>query len=200
MCFERDSDASRSVMGFVYRITKLLTEEHSCYPCQLRRIIMNNVELSAKVKSCLKGSSVKAKKFEDLVAVSISLISENPEDMYVAVREGEILVDHYSYDDNNCAIEASAETIEKLFCGEMSFESALAEGYVKVSGGDVAKFKALEVLVPAKKAKDERPAKPASAVKEEKSEKTVSAAKAEEKPAKTVSAKPAAKSQKNKKK
>ena len=48
---------------------------------------MNNVELSAKVKSCLKGSAAKAKKFEDLVAVSISLLSENPEDMYVAVRE-----------------------------------------------------------------------------------------------------------------
>ena len=101
---------------------------------------MNNVELSAKVKSCLKGSAAKAKKFEDLVAVSISLLSENPEDMYVAVREGQILVDHYAYDDNNCSIEASAETIDKLFSGEMSFDDALADGYVKVSSGDAAKF------------------------------------------------------------
>lgn len=150
---------------------------------------MNNVELSEKVKSCLKGSAAKAKKFEDLVAVSISLLSENPEDMYVAVREGQILVDHYAYDDNNCAIEASAETIDKLFSGEMSFDNALAEGYVKVSSGDAAKFKALEVLVPAKKAKEEKPAKASPAVKEV------------QKPAKPApAAKPAAKSSKGKKK
>ncbi len=150
---------------------------------------MNNVELSAKVKNCLKGSAAKAKKFEDLVAVSISLLSENSEDMYVAVREGQILVDHYAYDDNNCSIEASAETIDKLFSGEMSFDNAIADGYVKVNSGDVSKFKALEVLVPVKKANEEKSVKTDSAVKEA------------EKPAKAVSAaKPAVKSSKGKKK
>lgn len=147
---------------------------------------MNNVEISAKVKGYLKGSAAKAKKFEDLVAVSISLLSEIPEDMYVAVREGKILVEAYPYNDNNCAIEASAETVDKLFSGEMSFDKALAEGYVKVSGGDVAKFKALEVLVPEKKAKEEKP-------------KTEPAAKAEVKPANKPAAKPASKSSKKRK-
>lgn len=147
---------------------------------------MNNVEISAKVKGYLKGSAAKAKKFEDLVAVSISLLSEIPEDMYVAVREGKILVEPYPYNDNNCAIEASAETVDKLFSGEMSFDKALAEGYVKVSGGDVAKFKALEVLVPEKKAKEEKP-------------KTEPAAKTEAKPANKPAAKPASKSSKKRK-
>lgn len=147
---------------------------------------MNNVEISAKVKGYLKGSAAKAKKFEDLVAVSISLLSEIPEDMYVAVREGKILVEPYPYNDNNCAIEASAETVDKLFSGEMSFDKALAEGYVKVSGGDVAKFKALEVLVPEKKAKEEKP-------------KTEPAAKTEAKPVNKPAAKPASKSSKKRK-
>ncbi len=149
---------------------------------------MNNVELSAKVKGYLKGSAAKAKKFEDLVAVSVSLLSENPEDMYVAVREGKILVEPYAYNDNNCAVEASAETIDKLFGGEMSFDEALADGYVKVSGGDVAKFKALEVLVPDKKAKEaDKP-------------KAAPAAKAAAKPAGKTAAKPASKTSKSKKK
>lgn len=147
---------------------------------------MNNVELSAKVRGYLKGSAAKAKKFEDLVAVSISLLSEIPEDMYVAVREGKILVEPYAYNDNNCAVEASAETVDKLFSGEMSFDKALAEGYVKVSGGDVAKFKALEVLVPEKKAKEEKP-------------KNEPAAKTEAKPANKPAAKPASKSSKKRK-
>ncbi len=96
---------------------------------------MNNVELAKKVEGYLKGSAAKAKKFEDLVAVSISLLSENNEDMFVAVREGKILVDHYAYNDNNCAVEASAEIIDKMFSGELSFDEALANGSVQVKSG-----------------------------------------------------------------
>ena len=112
---------------------------------------MNNVELAKKVEGYLKGSAAKAKKFEDLVAVSISLLSENDEDMFVAVREGKILIDHYAYNDNNCAVEASAEIIDKMFSGELSFDEALANGSVQVKSGDPAKLKALECLVPSKK-------------------------------------------------
>lgn len=113
---------------------------------------MNNVELSEKVYGYLKSSVKKAKKFEDTVAVTISLLSENTEDMYVAVRNGELLVAPYPYNDNNCAIEAAPETIDQLFSGAMAFDKALADGFVKVNSGDVAKFKALEVLVPSVKA------------------------------------------------
>lgn len=165
---------------------------------------MNNVELSAKVKGYLKGSAAKAKKFEDLVAVTISLISENTEDMYVAVRDGEILVDAYHYDDNNCSIEATAQTVDNLFSGALSFEKALADGEVKVKSGETAKFLALEVLVPAKKAapkaekKAEAPAKAAPKAEKKVEASANAAPKAEKKaeaPAKTA---PTAKNTKKK--
>lgn len=140
---------------------------------------MNNVELAKKVEGYLKGSAAKAKKFEDLVAVSISLLSENDEDMFVAVREGKILVDHYAYNDNNCAIEASAEIIDKMFSGELSFDDALANGSVQVKSGEPAKLKALECLVPSKKS-----AKPAAKTTAKASDKKVSAAKKDDSAAK----------------
>lgn len=151
---------------------------------------MNNVELAKKVEGYLKGSAAKAKKFEDLVAVSISLLSENNEDMFVAVREGKILVDHYAYNDNNCAVEASAEIIDKMFSGELSFDEALANGSVQVKSGETAKLKALECLVPSKK-----PAKTAAKTSAQTSDKkatatkkTDSAAKPAEKNAESVPA------------
>ena len=120
---------------------------------------MNNAELAKKVEGYLKGSAAKAKKFEDDIAVSFSLLSENNEDMYVAVRDGEILVAPYAYNDNNCAVEASAEMIDKMFSGELSFDKALADGSVQVKSGDSAKLKALECLVPSKKAASKTAAK-----------------------------------------
>lgn len=146
---------------------------------------MNNAELSEKVMGYLKPAAAKAKKFEDTVAVSISLISEANEDLYVAVREGKILVAPYPYNDNGCAIEAAPEIIDKIFSGALSFADALDKGFVKVKSGDVAKFKALEVLVPAKKAA-KAPAKKA----ETKPEVKAAPAKAEAKPAAKVEAKP----------
>ena len=139
---------------------------------------MNNVELAKKVEGYLKGSAAKAKKFEDLVAVSISLLSENNEDMFVAVREGKILVDHYAYNDNNCAVEASAEIIDKMFSGELSFDEALANGSVQVKSGEPAKLKALECLVPSKKS-----VKPAAKTSAKAADKKVLAAKPAEKKA-----------------
>ena len=153
---------------------------------------MNNVELSDKIKGYLKSAASKAKKFEDTVAVTVSLISEENEDMYVAVREGKILVAPYRYDDNGCAIEAAPEIIDKVFAGELSFGDALDKGFVKVKSGDVAKFKALEVLVPAKKAAakaaDKKPAKaeakkPAKPAAKAEVKSAAPAAKAEVKPA-----------------
>lgn len=145
---------------------------------------MNNTELAKKVWANLKGSAAKAKKFEDLVAVSISLLSEDNEDMFVAVRDGKIMVEPYPYNDNNCRIEATAETIDKMFAGELAFDKALKDGAVLVKGGDPAKLLALECLVPAK-GKADKAAK-AKDVKKP-------AAKAEKKPAVKEAAKPAAK-------
>ena len=154
---------------------------------------MNNAELSEKVMGYLKPAASKAKKFEDTVAVSISLISEANEDLYVAVREGKILVAPYPYNDNGCAIEAAPEIIDKVFSGALSFADALDKGFVKVKSGDVAKFKALEVLVPTKKAAAKAPAKKAEAKPAAKAPaKAAAPAKVEAKAPVKAEAKPAA--------
>lgn len=191
----------------------------------IRRIlIMTNVELQQKVWNNLKDSLDKAAKFEDLVAVSFSLISENNEDLFVVVRDGQLMVEPYFYNDCGCVIEASAEIVDKLFSGALAFDKALSDGTAKVQRGDVAKFKALECLIPEKKTKAaaKTAAKPAAktaaktpaketakpAVKEETAapvkEETKSAAaevpaKTESKPA-AAPAKSASKSNKKKKK
>lgn len=144
---------------------------------------MNNVELKEKVWESLKGSVAKAKKFKDLVAVSFSLISEADEDMYVVVRDGQLMVEPYRYDDNNCEVEASADTIEKMFSGELTFDKAISDGSVLIKKGDPAKLKALECLVPAKKSAEKKTADKAPA----------KAAKPAEKKAAPAPAKPAEK-------
>ena len=126
---------------------------------------MNNIELAKNVWENLKGSKTKAKKFQDFVAVSFSLISEENEDIYVVVRDGQLMVEPYHYDDNNCKVEASADIVAKMFSGEISFDKALSDGSVQIKSGDPAKLKALECLVPSKKtaAKKTAEAKPANA-------------------------------------
>lgn len=159
---------------------------------------MNNVELAKNVWENLKGSTAKAKKFEDLVAVSFSLLSEANEDMYVVVRDGQLMVEPYRYDDNNCEVEASADIIAKMFSGELTFDKALSDGSVLIKKGDPAKLKALECLVPSKKSaakKTEKPAAkaPKAAAKEEaktEEKKPAAPAKAEEKKPAAPAAKP----------
>lgn len=148
---------------------------------------MDNKELSAKVWSNIEKSKKKAAKFEDTVAVSFSLISEENEDIYVAVVDGKLEVMPYHYDAYGCEIEASAETVNKLFSGALAFDKALKDGLAVVKGGDVAKFKALECLVPSKKT----PAKPADKKAVEKKAPAKTAAKKD--PVKTVEKKPASK-------
>lgn len=170
---------------------------------------MDNKELSAKVWSNIEKSKKKAAKFEDDVVVSFSLISEkNDDDLYVAVINGELSVMPYRYNEFGCEIEASADTVNKLFSGSLAFDKALSDGMAVVKGGDVAKFKALECLVPAKKtakaadkkapakktAAKKTTAKPAAkkpAAKKSAEKKTTTAAKPAAKPAVTA-AKPAA--------
>lgn len=151
---------------------------------------MNKVELAEKVWESIKSGKTKAKKFQDNVLVSFSLISEEPDDnIYVAVRDGELSVAPYRYTDNNCEVEATAETVAKMFAGEISFAKAVEDGFVKVKSGEAAKLMALECLIPSKKsaakstakAADKKPAaktaakkdeaKPAAAKKAEKVEK-----------------------------
>lgn len=161
---------------------------------------MDNKELQKKVWTNLEKSQKKAAKFEDTVAVSFTLISDVSEDLYVAVVDGKLSVEPYRYDANGCEIETTADVVNKLFAGDISFDKALKDGLAKVKSGDVAKFKALECLVP-KKAAKKAPAKKTAAKKtaakpaakkaaaKPAAKKTTAAKKA---PAKKTAAKPAA--------
>lgn len=173
---------------------------------------MDNKELQKKVWTNIEKSRKKAAKFEDTVAVSFSLISEENEDLYVAVVDGALSVEPYHYNDCGCDVEASADTVNKMFAGELSFDKALKDGLAVVKGGDVAKFKALECLVPSKKtasktaekkpAEKKAPAKaaekkPAAKTAEKKAPAAKTAVKAEEKKA-APAAKPAVKTEEKK--
>lgn len=150
---------------------------------------MTNVELAEKISGYLKGSKAKAKKYEDLVAVNFTFI-DDMDDLYVEVREGVLTVAPYHYDDLQANVTGAAENIEKLFSGEVTFDKALADGLVKVDG-DPAKFKALEALVPAKKAEEK--AAPAAKAEAPKAEKKAAPAAKTEAPKAEAKAAPAAK-------
>lgn len=128
---------------------------------------MTNKELAEKINGYLKGSKAKAKKYEDLVVANFTILEEDG-DLYVEVRNGVLTVSPYHYDDLQVNVTGSAENIDKLFSGEIAFKKAIDDGIVKVDG-DVAKYLALEPLVPAKKAEKkpaaEKKAAPASAAK-----------------------------------
>lgn len=147
---------------------------------------MNKIELAEKVFESIKSSKAKAKKFQDDVLVSFSLISEESDDnIYVAVKGGALDVAPYRYDDNNCEVQANAEAVAKMFAGEITFAKAIEDGLVKVMSGDAAKLMALEVLVPSKKSA-KAPAKKAPA------KKPAAKASAKKAPATKTAAKPAA--------
>lgn len=158
---------------------------------------MTNKELAEKINGYLKGSKAKAKKYEDLVVANFTILEEDG-DLYVEVRNGVLTVSPYHYDDLQVNVTGSAENIDKLFSGEIAFKKAIDDGIVKVDG-DVAKFLALEPLVPAKKT-EKKPAaeKKAAPAVEKKPEVKAVAPAAEKKPevkapAPAPKAKPAAK-------
>lgn len=147
---------------------------------------MTNVELVEKIKGYLKGSKTKAKKFEDLVAVNFTLIGYD-DDLYIEVKDGVLDVNHYHYDDFQANVSGAPENIDKIFAGEIDMDKAIEEGLVQVTG-DVAKFKALAVLIPAKKDAKAPAAKKAAA---KAPAKKAAPAKKEEKPAAKAPAKKA---------
>lgn len=118
---------------------------------------MTNIELAEKISGYLKGSKAKAKKFKDLVAVHFNLLDLS-QDMYIEVKDGVLSVMPYEYIDRQAAVTVSSETLDKIMAGELAIDDAVAQGLAKVEG-DMAKFKALEVLIPAAKAEKAAPAK-----------------------------------------
>lgn len=114
---------------------------------------MTNIELAEKISGYLKGSKTKAKKFKDLVAVHFNLLDLS-QDMYIEVKEGVLSVMPYEYIDRQAAVTVSSDVIDQIFSGKLAIDDAVAKGLAKVEG-DMAKFKALEALIPA--AKEEAP-------------------------------------------
>ncbi len=150
---------------------------------------MNNIELSEKISTYLKGGKTKAKKIKELVAVHFNLLDVS-ENMYIEIKDGVISVMPYEYNDRQATVTASTEVLDKLFSGALAMDEAISAGYVKVEG-DEAKFKALAALIPSEK---KEPAKKAPAKKEApKAEKKAAPAKKETAKAE---AKPAAKAEK----
>lgn len=141
---------------------------------------MTNKELAEKINGYLKGSKAKAKKYEDLVVANFTILEEDG-DVYVEVKDGVLTVAPYHYDDLQVNVTGSAENIDKLFAGEIAFDKAVADGIVKVEG-DIAKFLALEPLVPAKKA-EKKPAAEKKVAEKKPAAAPASAAKPEAKPA-----------------
>ncbi|MGN0650157.1 MAG: SCP2 sterol-binding domain-containing protein [Oscillospiraceae bacterium] len=141
---------------------------------------MTNIELAEKISGYLKGSKAKAKKFKDLVAVHFNLLDLS-QDMYIEVKDGVLSVMPYEYIDRQAAVTVSSDVLDKIMAGELAIDDAVAQGVVKVEG-DMAKFKALEVLIPAKTAKA-APAKAEAKAAPAKAETKAAPAKAETKAA-----------------
>lgn len=126
---------------------------------------MNNIELTEKIGTYLKGSKTKAKKFKDLVAVHFNLLDVS-ENMYIEVKDGVLSVMPYEYNDRQATVTASTETLDKLFSGALSMDEAISAGYVQVEG-DADKFKALAALIPTAKAEEKKPAAKKAPAKKE---------------------------------
>ncbi len=126
---------------------------------------MNNIELTEKIGTYLKGSKTKAKKFKDLVAVHFNLLDVS-ENMYIEVKDGVLSVMPYEYNDRQATVTASTEILEKIFSGALSMDEAISAGYVQVEG-DADKFKALAALIPTAKAEEKKPAAKKAPAKKE---------------------------------
>lgn len=174
------------------------TDENAPRSVAVKEELMDNKELQKKVWTSIEKSQKKAAKFEDTVAVSFALISEANEDLYVAVVDGKLAVEPYHYNDCGCDVEASAETVNKLFSGELSFDKALKDGLAVVKGGDVGKFKALECLVPSKKTAKSADKKTAKAPAKAAAKKTAPAKAAKPAAKAAPAAKPAVKADEKK--
>lgn len=156
--------------------------------------VMNNIELSEKISTYLKGSKTKAKKIKELVAVHFNLLDVS-ENMYIEIKDGVISVMPYEYNDRQATVTASTEVLDKLFSGALAMDEAISAGYVKVEG-DEAKFKALAALIPTeKKEAAKKPAAKKAPAKKEAPKAEKKAAPAKKETAK-AEAKPAAKAEK----
>ncbi len=121
--------------------------------------------------------------FKGHLAVQVDVTGEGEGIFYIELKDGELFVEPYDYNDRDCKLIASADTLTKLVTGKLDAVLAFTTGKLKVEGSI---DKALEFQKICK-AKDKKAPAKAAAKKP--------AAKAAEKkaPAKAADEKPAAK-------
>ncbi len=122
--------------------------------------------------------------FAGHLAVQVDVIGEGEGAFYIELKDGELFVEPYDYNDRDCKLIATAETLTKLVTGKLDAVLAYTTGKLKVEG---SVEKALEFQKICK-AKDKAPAKaaakkeaPAKKAEEKKAEVKAAPAKAEEK-------------------
>ncbi|MBQ1492707.1 MAG: SCP2 sterol-binding domain-containing protein [Blautia sp.] len=104
---------------------------------------MNFQDLLAKVRAT--ASTVNASG-HDFLAVQVNLTGDASGVFYVEVKDGNISVEPYEYNDRQCAITMNAKDFEKLMDGKLDPVLAFTLGKLKVDG-DIAKALEFSKLV-----------------------------------------------------
>lgn len=96
--------------------------------------------------------------FKGHLAVQVDVTGEGEGAFYVELKDGELFVEPYDYNDRDCKLIASADTLTKLVTGKLDAVLAFTTGKLKVEGSI---DKALEFQKICK-AKDKKTAQPAA--------------------------------------
>ncbi len=96
--------------------------------------------------------------FKGHLAVQVDVTGEGEGAFYVELKDGQLFVEPYDYNDRDCKLIASADTLTKLVTGKLDAVLAFTTGKLKVEGSI---DKALEFQKICK-AKDKKAAKPAA--------------------------------------
>ncbi|MBR3421838.1 MAG: SCP2 sterol-binding domain-containing protein [Ruminococcus sp.] len=92
-------------------------------------------ELLAKVRKMAEGKDVSG---TDFLAVQVNITGDNSGVFYVEVKDGNVRIEPYEYNDRNCDITMSMDNFNKLIDGKLDPVMAFTLGKLKV-GGDIGK-------------------------------------------------------------
>lgn len=70
----------------------------------------------------------------DFFAVQVNITGKNPGVFYIEVKDGNIAIEPYEYNDRNCAITMSMTNFNKLIDGKLNPVLAFSTGKLKVDG------------------------------------------------------------------
>ncbi len=93
---------------------------------------MTYEEIVAKAKEILEPKDVSDR--NDHLAVQINITGEGEGAFYVELKDGKLDVQPYEYNDRDCKLIASADTLTKLISGKLDAVFAFTTGKLKVEG------------------------------------------------------------------